>query len=66
MQNIFNLRTAPTVNGLIVVPYRKQVFMRGRKVFDNFILHFIRVLKLVYENISKSAAEVFKGFFIAV
>ena len=54
MQYVFNLCAAPTVNGLIVVTNGKQVAMRGSEHFDNLILHFVGVLKLVHENVAET------------
>ena len=64
MKNIFDLRAAPAVNGLIVVAHDEEIAVHGGEELDDLKLHRVGVLKLVHENIAEPSAEVSSGFLV--
>ena len=64
MKYVFDLRAPPPVDRLIVVTHGKQVTVHGCEHFNNFVLHGVRVLELVHENVSKTPRQIFPRFFV--
>ena len=58
VQNVFNLRPSPAVNGLVVIANGKQIAVDGRKIADNFILYRVGILELVHQNVAETSAEI--------
>ena len=64
MQNIFDFRTAPAINGLVVVAHGEQVTVHRGKIANDFVLHRVGVLELVHQNIAEPAAQILPRVFV--
>ena len=56
VQNIFQLRTTPAVDGLVIVAYHEQVFVRRREHSHDVVLYAVGVLKLIDKHVTEFAA----------
>ena len=64
MENVFDLRAPPAVNGLVVVPHGEKISVYGRKELHDFKLHFVGILKLVHEYVAEPSAEILPRFLV--
>ena len=54
IQDIFNIRTPPLVNALIVIPHYADILMGFRQQIDKPVLHVVGVLVFVYHDVPES------------
>ena len=58
IQDIADRRPAKSVDRLVVIPYYAKVLMTGRQKMDQLILHLVRVLVLINQDVQKTFAVV--------
>ena len=64
IQDVLNVRTAEFINGLVIVANHAQVTVLGCQQMDQFELYCIRILILVYHNITETLLIIFQYIFL--
>ena len=64
IQDVLNVRTAEFINGLIIVANHAQVTVLGCQQMDQFELYCIRILILVYHDITETLLIIFQYIFL--
>ena len=64
MQDVFDLRPPPAVDGLVVVAHHKEVAVHAREHLDDVELHGVGILKFVDVDIAELARKVFPRLLI--
>ena len=59
MQDVFDLRPPPAVDGLVVVAHHKEVPVHAREHLDDVELHGVGILKFVDVDIAELARKIF-------
>ena len=66
IQDVLNIRTTEFVNGLVVVSDNAQVTVLGCQQMDQFELYCIRILILVYHDITETLLIIFQYIFLCL